>query len=197
MHWDLQEREVIYYDYDESNFKSGDVLAIFRLDGVDQLIMYGTGSTIGHCTMAMWFDDELWVVEVMDNVFWPKRNAQRNRYRDWIKMARDADYHVAHLSLNERARAKFNVTAAQEFFNRTEGLPYGFHNFLYGWVDSEVMAPLIPHGGMSYAFTLFEKFMPWVSEIFISQSLNKRMNTRGLGMRDVVVEAAKRNITSQ
>lgn len=62
--------------------------------------------------MAMWFDDELWVVEVMDNVFWPKRNAQRNRYRDWIKMARDADYHVAHLSLNEKARTKFNVTAA-------------------------------------------------------------------------------------
>jgi hypothetical protein len=112
-------------------------------------------------------------------------------------MARDADYHVAHLALNEKARAKFNVTAAQEFFKRTEGLPYGFHNFLYGWVDSEVMAPLIPHGGMSYAFTLFEKVMPWVSEIFISQSLNKRMNTRGLGMKDVVIEAAKRNITSQ
>ncbi len=75
MDWNLQEREVLYYDYDERNFKSGDVLAIFRLDGVDQLIMYGTGSTIGHCTMTLWFEDELWVVEVMDNVFWPRRNA--------------------------------------------------------------------------------------------------------------------------
>ena len=56
---------------------------------------------------------------------------------------------------------------------------------------------MIPHGGMSYAFTLFEKVMPWVSEIFISQSLNKRMNTTGLGMRDVVIEAAKQNLTSQ
>jgi len=112
MDWALQEREVLNYPYDESNFKTGDVLAIFRLDGVDQLIMYGTGSTIGHCTMTIWFDDELYVVEVMDNVFWPKRNAQRNRYRDWIKMARDADYHVSHLSLTEEARSRFNVTAA-------------------------------------------------------------------------------------
>jgi len=39
---------------------------------------------------------------------------------------------------------------------------------LYGWVDSEEMAPLIPIGGMSHAFTLFESFLPWVSEIFIS-----------------------------
>jgi hypothetical protein len=112
-------------------------------------------------------------------------------------MARDADYHVSHLSLTEEARARFNETAVKEFFFRTEGLPYGFHNFLYGWVDSEVMAPIVPHGGMSHAFTIFESIMPTISEIFISQSLNKRMNTKGLGMRDVVIEAAKRNLTSQ
>ena len=107
-----------------------------RLDGVDPLIMYGTGSTIGHCTMTVWFDDELYVIEAMENVFWPIKNVQRNKYRDWIKMARDADYHVAHLSLTQSARSRFNETAAKEFFFRTEGLPYGFHNFLYGWIDS-------------------------------------------------------------
>ena len=35
MQWELEEREIQYYDYPESNFKTGDVLAIFRLDGVD------------------------------------------------------------------------------------------------------------------------------------------------------------------
>ena len=136
MQWDLEKREVDFIEYDESNFKTGDVLAIFRLDGVDPLIMYGTGSTIGHCTMTVWFDDELYVIEAMENVFWPIKNVQRNKYRDWIKMARDADYHVAHLSLTQSARSRFNETAAKEFFFRTEGLPYGFHNFLYGWIDS-------------------------------------------------------------
>lgn len=136
MKWDLEKREVDFIEYDESNFKTGDILAIFRLDGVDPLIMYGTGSTIGHCTMTVWFDDELYVIEAMENVFWPIKNVQRNKYRDWIKMARDADYHVAHLSLTQSARSRFNETAAKEFFFRTEGLPYGFHNFLYGWIDS-------------------------------------------------------------
>jgi hypothetical protein len=74
MRWDLQEREIKEYEYDESNFESGDVLAIMRLDGVDPLIMYGTGTTIGHCTMALWFENELYVVEAMENGFWPKKN---------------------------------------------------------------------------------------------------------------------------
>ena len=65
MHWDLQKRTVPEYDYDESNFKSGDVIAIFRLDGVDPLIMYGTGSTLGHVAMALWMDGELYVIEAM------------------------------------------------------------------------------------------------------------------------------------
>jgi HD-like signal output (HDOD) protein len=81
--------------------------------------MYGTGSTIGHCTMAVWFEDELYVIEAMENVFWPIKNIQRNKYRDWIQMARNADYHVAHLSLSSEARSKFNETAAKEFFFRT------------------------------------------------------------------------------
>lgn len=38
---------------------------MFRLDGVDQLIMYGTGSTLGHVAMALWFDGELYVIEAM------------------------------------------------------------------------------------------------------------------------------------
>jgi hypothetical protein len=104
MQWELEKREIDFIEYDESNFKTGDVLAIFRLDGVDQLIMYGTGSTIGHCTMTVWFEDELYVIEAMENVFWPKKNVQRNKYRDWIKMAHDADYHVSHLSLSQAAR---------------------------------------------------------------------------------------------
>jgi hypothetical protein len=44
------------------------------------------------------------------------------------------------------------------------------------------MAPLIPHGSMSHSFAIFENFMPRIAEIFITQSLNKRLNTTGLTM---------------
>ena len=33
-------------------------------------------------------------------------------------------------------RKKFNELAAIDFFFKTEGLPYGYHNFLYGWIDT-------------------------------------------------------------
>jgi hypothetical protein len=112
MRWKLSERPVTDYEYNESNFKSGDVLAIFRLDGIDPLIMYGTGATIGHCTMALWFDDELYVIEAQAAPYWPQPNVQRNKYRDWIKFALAADYHVSHLVLTEDARSRFNETAA-------------------------------------------------------------------------------------
>ena len=118
--------------------------------------MYGTGSTLGHVAMALWIEGELYVIEAMENTFWPKKNIQRNKYKEWVEYARAADYHVAHLSLTDEARARFDEKAALEFFLRTEGLPYGFHNFLFGWIDSEDIAPMLPVGGVTQFFTIFE-----------------------------------------
>jgi len=48
----LVERETRKVDIDENEIKSGDYFAILRLDGLDPLIMYGTGSHSGHTVMA-------------------------------------------------------------------------------------------------------------------------------------------------
>lgn len=50
--WELEERHIQDIDLDKSYIESGDYLPIFRLDGLDQIIMYGTGSHSGHTTMA-------------------------------------------------------------------------------------------------------------------------------------------------
>ena len=60
-------------------------MAIFRLDGLDPIIMYGTGSHIGHDTMALRFDGELYVVESQDVWYWPTAGLQRTIWADWIK----------------------------------------------------------------------------------------------------------------
>ena len=39
------------------------MISIMRLDGLDQLIMIGTGSHVGHMVMCLHFDGELYVVE--------------------------------------------------------------------------------------------------------------------------------------
>jgi len=39
------------------------------------------------------------------------------------------------LPLSDESRAKFDVQKAREFFKKVEGMPYGYHNFLFGWID--------------------------------------------------------------
>lgn len=40
------------------------------------------------------------------------------------------------LPLKKEAQQKFDEKKAQEWFFETEGLPYGYHNFLFGWMDT-------------------------------------------------------------
>jgi hypothetical protein len=48
---------------DPDLIQSGDALIIMRMDGLDQFIGFGVGSHIGHTTMALRFDGELYIVE--------------------------------------------------------------------------------------------------------------------------------------
>lgn len=129
---DLTERTTQRVDIDPDLVQSGDFLGIMRLDGLDQMIMYSTGSHIGHTTVALRFDGELYVVESQDVWYWPTSGLQRTLWADWIQQADNADFHVSWLPLRPDIAEKFDEKAAQEFFFMTEGLPYGYHNFLYG-----------------------------------------------------------------
>jgi hypothetical protein len=68
---DLVERPVQKVEIDPDTIQSGDFFGIMRLDGLDPMIMYGTGSKIGHNVMALRFDGELYVVESQDAWYWP------------------------------------------------------------------------------------------------------------------------------
>jgi len=65
-------------------------------------------------------------------------------------------------------RAKFNEEAAQKFFFETEGVPYGYHNFLFGWIDTaeDNWPPLLPPGLISIVFSVFSRFAPTAAESF-------------------------------
>lgn len=197
MNYTLEKREVTNYEYDESLIQSGDFLAIMRLDGLDPIIMYGSGTHAGHSTMALRMDGKLYVVESQDGWYWPKHGIQKNEFSQWMQWAKSCDFHVAHLPLSPEARAKFNETAAIKFFNETEGLPYGYHNFLFGWIDTpnENWPPLLPQGFVPIVFSILENFLPSTVDIFLNQALNKRLGTQGLKLANISVEASKSNKT--
>lgn len=181
----LEEREIQQIEYDESNINSGDFFSILRLDGLDPIIMYGSGSHAGHSVMALRMDGELFIVESQGAWYWPQAGIQKTPYKQWVEWASNADFNVVHMPLSAAARAQFNETAAIEFFKATEGLPYGYHNFLFGWIDTaeDNYPPLIPPGLLPIALSIFEDFDPIVSDIFVGQALNHRLGTQGLNIK--------------
>lgn len=60
---------------------------------------------------------------------------QKNLFTNWLLLAKEADYNVVWLPLSANIRKDFNETAAVEAFKKYEGLPYGFPNLLWGWID--------------------------------------------------------------
>lgn len=101
------------------------------------------------------------------------------------------------MPLSDEMRKKFNETAAKEFFYKVEGMPYGYHNFLYGWVDTanENWPRVLPKALVPVVFSLLERIDKNVTDIFFSEALNIRLGTKGLNITEIAVEAGKRNMT--
>lgn len=162
MGYDLPPRTINFVDIDESMVKSGDFFGVTRLDGLNPLIMYGTGSHIGHCTTALQFDDGLYIVESQGAAFWPVQGIQRTPFAQWIQQTRERDMAVIWLPLRDDIAAKYDLDAARAYFLSMEGLPYGYHNFLFGWIDTfrDNLPPLMPNELLPIVGSMAEKFMP-------------------------------------
>lgn len=48
----------------------------------------------------------------------------------------DSNPHIALLPLHPDLRSKFNETAAWEYAQSMIGLPYGYHNLIFSWIDT-------------------------------------------------------------
>jgi len=196
--WQERPQDVVV-DLDESLIQSGDFFAIIRFDGLDPIIGYGTGSHVGHCTMALWVDGELNIVESQSGWYWPRTNIQINPYKQWVQWARNAGFHVTWIPLKKEIAQKFDADAAYTFFKTIEGPPYGYHNFLFGWLDTpdHSYPPLLAPQFLAPAFGIVEKISPYAAQSVYGDGLNKRLGTVNLTVEEIAIEAAKRNLTMQ
>ncbi len=152
--WTYERRETEYVEIDPKTIRSGDFLAIERFDGLDMIIEYGTGSHVGHSTMALWIEGELHIVESQDGWYWPKHGIQRNTFAQWIQWAKNCDFNVVWLRLTDEYANKFDEEKALKYFESVEGMPYGYHNFLFGWIDTPYSnyPPVLPAELLPIAF---------------------------------------------
>jgi len=162
MEYQMEKREITDVHIDEDLIQSGDFFTIIRLDGLDPIIMWGSGSLSGHCVMALRFDGELYIVESQDAWYWPTSGLQRTPFKQWIKQAREASFNVIWLPLSGKSLLKFDEKAAQDWFFQTQGLPYGYHNFLFGWIDTPMdnIPPLMGDEFVPILMSLMDKVIP-------------------------------------
>jgi len=80
-----------------------------------------------------------------------------------------------------------------------EGYPYGYHNFLFSWVDTpdanfpRVVAPdLFP-----IVIDMLDHLMHDTINSFFLEAMNMRLETSGLSYREIVTETVHRNMTIQ
>lgn len=184
-------------NFDISEIKTGDFVAIYRLDGLDPMIMLGTGTRIGHSAVACWIDNELYVLESQDGWYWPKHGIQRNKWSVWVEWAHNADFNVAILPLKEEFRSKLDVEKAVKWFESIEGTPYGYRNFLFSWIDTpnKNLPVIVDHETLILIFSILEKISRSTVDLILGEALNMRVGGKGLLIHEVAYEAAKKNIS--
>jgi hypothetical protein len=196
--YEFQERpQDVIVEIDESLVNSGDFFAVKKFDGTGNLVEYGTGSHVNHCTVALRVDGELYIAESNSNFEWPVGGIQMNPYKTWVQWARNQGYLVTWLPLKPEYAKKFDEKAAYEFFKSTEGLPYGIHNYIWGWLDTKDHSypPVLAPEFFSMMFGLLEKSKPDAVATMYTAGLNKRLGTTNLSIAGVALEAYNRNLT--
>lgn len=177
---------------DPKNVRSGDYLAIMRFDGLDPTIAFGIGGHTGHSAIAVWEGDQLYVCESTDAnpfgpVYWPPPyGIIRTPFQQWYSQAIKANYLVAILPLTADMASKFNETSYWEFFFKVQYMPYGYHNFLFSFLDTYPLQNLpqpINGAMLDMAFNTWWRFQPSTEgEVTIYslliQGLNHRLNTQ-------------------
>jgi len=106
------------------------------------------------------------------------------------------------LPLSPESVKKFNNTAAWQFFKKTEGLPYGFHNLFTGWIDtaSGNYPPPLTSPLAMLVMSFGEVLLPMIvgeslkTFDFLAQTFNHRLGTTNLTLNQVYAEAGKRGL---
>lgn len=191
MNWDIQERDIRNVDIDPLQVKSGDTFLVNMLYGGGSLTMYGTGSRTDHCTMALWFDDGLYIVESVNPV------VRRTPFLEYVDICRRANQSLIWLPLKDEVAENFDVQASIDFFNETEGNAYGYYNFIYGWLDTpfDNNPPFLPDFGIEVVASVLDQIIPKAMEITVIEGLNKRMGTEGLGLSEIAALAATQGMS--
>jgi len=192
------DRTAPYFIPDESEIMDGDYIAIFGISNTSTshnvatsvLISLGTGGHTSHVAICLWVDDQLYVMEAND------KGVIKTPYRQWMREL-GPEFMAAILRLREDLQAKFNNTAALEYFKTIEGLPYGMENFVFGWIDTpddNYPSPL-DSSEVPGVMILGSVFFPDAVKLGLLEGINKRLHTIDLSASEILEFCDKKNLS--
>lgn len=160
------------------------------------MIHVGSGSRLGHVTLALWHEDELYVIESQNATHWPNKGIQKTPWDEWIKWAHNADYNVILLPLKDEYQALFDEAKAWSWFKHITGLDYGFHNFFYGWLDdkSKNLPYFIDLDFLSILLEVLQYIWPQEVRLMFIEAFNHRLKTNMTNIKDLWEELYARNM---
>jgi len=94
-------------------------------------------------------------------------------------------------------RKLYNEETAWKFINSSIGLPYGYHNLFFGWLDTPEdnwVPPLSPQI-IQVAFALLDRLAPAVADKVWNEPLNQRLNTKGLSTAEIYKQAQAKGLS--
>ncbi|GJU00966.1 hypothetical protein Tco_1111304 [Tanacetum coccineum] len=76
--------------------------------------------------------------------------------------------------------SKSNETAAWEYAQSMIGLPYGYHNLIFSWIDtiSDNYPPLLNANLVASVMTVWNQMQPAYAANMWNEALNKRLGTK-------------------
>lgn len=128
------------------------------------------------------------------------KESKKNKWEDWVKWANNADFNVVLIPLRDEYRNKLDIEKAWSWFeNEMEGVPYGFPNFVFTWIDTtNTSFPFITTNDFEDIFYgVLNIFYKELGDLFGIEAFNFRLNTTGLNFQQVMAEAARRGMTLQ
>ena len=180
----------------KATVKSGDVFCQFAGDGLSAIVMWGTGGACGNTGIFMWGIEEqsgeLFVLQSNTN------GINETRISDF--WAANDGQGIALLQLDETVRSKMDLKKAWGWFETVKGQPYGYANFLFGFLDTpnDNYPQLFDVDSFTTLITMLDNF-PIVGKKAIdlvwNRALNKRLGTNGLNWPQIIKEATYRGIT--
>ncbi|MCO5558126.1 hypothetical protein L7F22_011703 [Adiantum nelumboides] len=182
---------------------SGDFLALSKIrgrwGGFETLEKWVTGAYAGHTAVCLRDEEnKLWVAESGHENEQGEEIIAILSWEEWwqLQLVDTAHSHVALLPLHPDVRATFNNSAAWEHARKMDGKPYGYHNMIFSWIDTETdnfPPPIDAHLVMS-VMTIWTRMQPDYAANMWNEALNKRLGTEGLDLPSILIESDKKDI---